>query len=138
MSRLRANRSMPASTVIPTLACTDVTEAADWLCAVFGFTVRLRIGNHRVQMNVGDGAVVLTKLRGLDLPQTGAVMVRVGDVDRLNARVRAADVVCAPPEDFPYGERQFTVTDLAGNSWMFSQTIADVAPEDWGGESGRL
>jgi uncharacterized glyoxalase superfamily protein PhnB len=129
---------MPVAPVIPTLAYADVTEAADWLCAVFGFTVRLRIGDHRVQMKVGEGAVVLTQLRGLDAAQRGAVMVRVEDAGRLFARVQAADVACEPPEDFPYGERQFTVSDLAGHRWTFSQTIADVAPEDWGGESGVL
>ena len=138
MSAMRANRSMPACTVIPVLAYADVSEAADWLCAVFGFTVRLRAGDHRVQMNVGDGAVALTMLRGLDMAQVGAVMVRVSDVDRLYRRVRAADVECVEPADHPYGERQFSVADLAGHQWTFSQTIADVAPEDWGGESGRL
>ena len=48
------NRSVPRSTVIPELAYDDVTHAADWLCDVFGFNVRVRIGNHRVQLNVGD------------------------------------------------------------------------------------
>ena len=41
-----------------------------------------------------------------------------------------------PPEDFPYGERQYAVEDLAGHHWAFSQSIADLAPEDWGGTSG--
>jgi hypothetical protein len=27
---------------------------------------------------------------------------------------------------------------LAGHEWTFSQSIADVAPEEWGGESGQL
>ncbi len=27
----------------------------------FGFTVRLRIANHRAQLNVGDSAVVVTE-----------------------------------------------------------------------------
>lgn len=40
-----------------------------------------------------------------------------------------------PPTDYPYGERQYEVEDLAGHRWTFSQTIADVAPEEWGGES---
>jgi uncharacterized glyoxalase superfamily protein PhnB len=41
-----------------------------------------------------------------------------------------------PPTNFPYGERQYVVEDLAGHRWTFTQTIADVAPEDWGGRSG--
>ena len=135
---MRANRSMPASTVIPVLGYADVDAAADWLCAVFGFTVRLRIGDHRIQMNVGDGAVVLTALRGLDMARKSAVLVRVADADRLHARAIAAEVEASAPTDHPYGERQFSVTDLAGHAWTFSQSIADVAPEDWCGEPGKL
>ncbi len=37
------------------------------------------------------------------------------------------------PTDFPYGERQYTAEDPAGHQWTFSQTLADVAPEEWGG-----
>ena len=38
------------------------------------------------------------------------------------------------PEDFPYGERQYTCVDPAGHSWTFSETVRDVDPPDWGGE----
>jgi hypothetical protein len=27
------------------------------------------------------------------------------------------------------------VCDLAGHEWTFSQTLADVAPEEWGGQT---
>ena len=37
------------------------------------------------------------------------------------------------PADFPYGERQYTAEDPAGHQWTFSETLADVAPEEWGG-----
>ncbi len=41
-------------------AClSDVRQAAAWLCEAFGFTVRIFIGNHRVQLNIGDGAMVV-------------------------------------------------------------------------------
>src|SRR5919109_3968203 len=78
------NRSMPRCTVIPELAYPDVGEAIDWLCDAFGFTLRLRIANHRAQLNVGDGAVVVTELRGgspAGIDPAHAVMVRVDDVD---------------------------------------------------------
>jgi uncharacterized glyoxalase superfamily protein PhnB len=39
------------------------------------------------------------------------------------------------PTDFEYGERQYAAEDLAGHQWTFSETLADVAPEDWGGTS---
>jgi uncharacterized glyoxalase superfamily protein PhnB len=149
-----ANRSMPRCTVIPELAYPDVGEAIDWLCDAFGFTLRLRIGNHRAQLNVGDGAIVLTEQRvgeSHDSPGTvelrplrrgeaaHSVMVRVQDVHRHHERAsqRGAGILRAPA-DYPYGERQYTVEDLAGHCWTFSQSIADVAPEEWGGTPGQI
>jgi uncharacterized glyoxalase superfamily protein PhnB len=57
------NRSMPECTVIPVLSYPDVSQAIDWLCQAFGFTLRLRIGDHRAQLAIGSGAIVITKER---------------------------------------------------------------------------
>ncbi len=149
-----ANRSMPQCTVIPELAYPDVEEAIKWLCDAFGFTLRIGIGDHRAQLNVGDGAVVLTeRRRGEGDDSAGAVrsrapyqeelahsvMVRVDDVDRHYERARQCGArIARPPADHPYGERQYTAEDLVGHRWTFSQSIADVAPEEWGGVSGRI
>jgi hypothetical protein len=62
------NRSIPRCTVIPELAYPDAGEAIGWLCDAFGFTLRIRIPNHRAQLNVGDGAVVLTEQSVSELP----------------------------------------------------------------------
>lgn len=66
-------------------------------------------------------------------------MVRVEDANRHyeHARQRGARIL-EPPTDQPYGERQYTAEDLAGHRWTFSQSIADVAPEEWGGTSSRM
>jgi uncharacterized glyoxalase superfamily protein PhnB len=49
-------------------------------------------------------------------------------------RARATGVrILMEPTDFEYGERQYTAEDPAGHQWTFSETIADVAPEEWGG-----
>jgi uncharacterized glyoxalase superfamily protein PhnB len=143
---MRANRSMPAAEVIPVLGYPDVAAAAAWLCAAFAFTVRLRIADHRVQLNVGGSAVVIAKAAGgrAGPAQDGAsyvphsVMVRVADVDGHYERSsRYGARILQPPADYPYGERQYTVEDPGGHRWTFSQTIADVAPEKWGGELGQ-
>jgi uncharacterized glyoxalase superfamily protein PhnB len=137
-----ANRSMPNSTVIPELAYLDVEEAIEWLCEAFGFTLRLRIGEHRGQLNIGDGAMVLTERRGRpgvrsDLAQS--VMVRVEDVAAHHARAAEYGArILAPPADHPYGERQYSVEDLGGHAWTFSQSLADVDPASWGAEPGEL
>ena len=134
---MRPNRSMPRCTVIPQLAYPDVVEAAAWLCEVFGFSVRIRMGDHRAQLNVGDGAIVLTKRQGD--AAASSVMVRVKDIDRhYHHAVERGCKGAEPPKDFPYGERQYNVVDFAGHHWAFSESIADVAPEEWGGEAREL
>lgn len=133
------NRSIPRRTVIPELAYPDVGEAIDWLCGAFGFTLRLRIANHRAQLNVGEGAVVLTEQRAANGRDSHSVMVRVENVDRHHERASQHGArVLLSPADHSYGERQYSVEDFAGHRWNFSQSIADVAPEEWGGTPGQL
>lgn len=126
------NRSMPPSTIIPELPYPDVREAVDWLCRVFGFAERLQIGDHRAQLVFGEGSMVVT--RGGDANPSFSVMVRVEDVDGHHERSKVAGAkVISPPADYPYGERQYSVEDIGGHRWTFSQTIADVDPQTWGG-----
>ena len=135
-----SNRSIPRCTVIPELAYPDVGKAIDWLCDAFGFTLRIRIANHRAQLNVGDGAVVLTELGEGQRTDIGhSVMVRVESVDRhCELAIQHGARVLQPPADYPYGERQYSVEDLAGHRWKFTQSIADVDPTTWGGVPGKL
>jgi uncharacterized glyoxalase superfamily protein PhnB len=129
------NRSVPDIDVIPVLAYPDVNEAADWLCRAFGFRVRLRIGDHRAQLMAGSGAVILVQGVG----GAGSVHVRVEDVDGHQVRALAAGaIVSGPPETFPFGERQYSATDLAGNTWTFSESVEDVDPATWGATDVHL
>ena len=147
-----ANRTMPAAPVIPILVYADVGEACDWLGRVFGLRERWRAGGHRAQLACGDCAIVIGETRrgaagepeaGMEfaLPDEGrlshSMMVRVEDVDQHYAHARDQGArILNTPKDFPYGERQYTAVDLGGHHWTFSQSIDDVAPEDWGGASG--
>jgi uncharacterized glyoxalase superfamily protein PhnB len=142
---MKPNRSIPAPTVIPVLIYPDVREAVEWLSGAFGFLERIRIGeNHRSQLAVGDGAVILGDVRHeRRQPQPGevthSVMVRVEGVNAHCERARDHGArIVMEPADFEYGERQYTAEDPAGHQWTFSETLADVAPEDWGGTSVAL
>jgi uncharacterized glyoxalase superfamily protein PhnB len=138
---MKANRSIPAAAVVPVLVYPDVRAAVDWLGAAFGFEERVRIGeSHRSQMRAGDGgAVIVADVRRDQRPPrrdevTHRVMVRVDDAAAHCERARAhgAEIV-KEPTDHEYGERQYEAIDLAGHRWTFSETLADVAPEEWGG-----
>ena len=137
---MRPNRSIPQATVIPVLIYPDVRAAVDWLAGAFGFRERVAIGeDHRSQLAVGDGAIIIGDVRGERRPPragevTHSVIVRVEDVHAHCERARAQGaLIVAEPTDFPFGERQYTAQDPAGHQWTFSQTLADVAPEQWGG-----
>jgi uncharacterized glyoxalase superfamily protein PhnB len=136
------NHSAPPVSVTPVLTYPNVTEAVDWLVRVFGFTERVRIGDHRAQLSFGDGALIVADDSGdRRSPAAGAglthsVMVRVDDIDKHYANVRAAGAgPLSEPTDMSYGERQYSVEDPAGHRWTITQSIADVAPEDWGGQT---
>lgn len=126
------NRSMPPGIIIPELPYDDVSEAATWLCQAFGFKERLRIGNHRCQLSFGGSSVVVIERKE---PGISSILVHVDDVDGHYERAKQFGArVIRLPTDYPFGERQYTVEDIGGHRWTFSQTIADVDPSTWGGE----
>jgi uncharacterized glyoxalase superfamily protein PhnB len=132
---MRSNRSIPQAVVMPELAYRDVAEAAAWLCRAFGFSERLRIGNHRCQLAVGQGGAVVVIEGEPPAGRSHGVLVRVEDVARHHAQAaREGATILRPPADYPYGERQYTAQDLGGHVWTFSQSLADVDPASGGGE----
>ena len=137
---MKANRSIPPVTVIPVLTYPDVPAAASWLASAFGAVEHVRIGdNHRVQMSIGSGAFVVAAPTSTRRPPVAgepvsvSVMVRVEDVRAHCERARRAGAaIVDEPTDHVYGERQYSAEDLAGHHWTFTESIADVAPEEYG------
>lgn len=135
---MKPNRSVPPASVVPVLSYPDVRAAVAWLSAAFGIVERTRIGEyHRAQMSIGaDGAMIVAELRGdqpPDASMTHLVRVRVEDVSAQFERACAHGArVIEPVTDREYGERDFTVVDLAGHRWQFAETVRDVAPEELG------
>ncbi|HEY4320954.1 MAG TPA: VOC family protein [Gemmatimonadales bacterium] len=136
------NRSAPASTVVPVLTYDDVGAAIDWLCAAFGFAERLRGAGpgdtvSHAQLSFGNGDVMLgTSKAGFNVPRPGDlsvyVHVRVEDVEMHYARTEAfAAKILLPLATYPYGERQYTVEDIGGHRWTFSQSVEDIDPATW-------
>ncbi len=141
------NRSAPPGPIVPVLIYEDVGRAIDWLRGAFGFTERLRTAPepdgtiHHAQLAVGEGAVILTgRLVGLGAaPQPRpnefiqGLYVPVEDVDGHFERAQQFGArILSPPTSCAFGERQYSAEDLAGYRWTFSQSVADVKPEEWG------
>ena len=136
------NRSAPSSTVVPVLVYENVAEAIDWLCGAFGFTERLRATRDgrviHAQLTVGEGAIMIGAAGNQFRPPrpdevSQYVIVHVEDANRhFEQSKRFGARIVQAPADMPFGERVYTSEDPAGHRWTFSQSIADVAPEQWG------
>lgn len=129
------NRSAPEASIVPELAYVDAAVAAEWLCAVFGFSIRLRIGTHRVQLSHDGGNLIVTDGgRDEGARADHRVMVRVDEIDAhcAHSRARGARII-SEPATWPYGERQYAAEDFAGHRWTFTQTVEDVDPASWSG-----
>jgi uncharacterized glyoxalase superfamily protein PhnB len=151
------NRSAPPGPIVPTLIYEDVGKAIEWLCHAFGFTERLRTAPepdgsiHHAQLAVGEGAIILTNNRvGQSLPLpvaigvrpsrdpelSHALYVRVEDVDKHCERAKQFGArILNPPANHAFGEKQYTAEDPYGHRWTFSQSVADVSPEEWGAKA---
>jgi len=142
------NRSSPKATVVPVLVYEDAGLALDWLCKTFGFQERLRVAGtggivYHAQLDVAECTIMLGR-QGAEFrpPRVNEVSeflhIHVDDVDEHfeNSRRRGARIA-KPPANTPFGERQYTVEDIGGHRWTFSQSIADVAPEEWGATQAR-
>ena len=118
------------------------------LCKAFGLTERLRAQGPGgwvtyAQLSIGDGDVMIgASGAGFRSPRPNEVnqyvLVRVEDVERhFDHAKRFGARIVQPPSNMPFGERVYTVEDLAGHRWSFSQSIADVAPEQWGAKQAQ-
>ena len=137
-----ANQSAPGATVVPILVYEDPAKAIDWLCATFGFAERLRAERDGVvthaQLLVGEGAIIVGRQGGeFRAPRLGEIsqyiVVHVQDVDaHFEHAKRLGAKVLEPVNNMPFGERQYTAEDPEGHRWTFSQSVADVPPQQWG------
>lgn len=139
-NKIADNLSMPACSIIPVLEYENVAAAISWLTNMFGFSERWRVATHRAQMAFEGGAIAISEIRNSGKPiPIACILVRIKDADAHYDHVKKLGAsIIRPPADFPYGERQYAVKDLGGHIWTFSQTIANVAPEEWGGTSADL
>ncbi len=138
------NRTTGSASVVPELVYADVDAAVDWLCEAFGFAELWRVAGHRARVTCGNGTVIVADaddrygraLPDRAGPHSHAVLVKVDDADaHCDHAGQHGALILSPPADYSYGERQYTAEDLAGHRWTFTQAIADLAPEDWGGTS---
>jgi len=118
---------------IPQLPVANVAETQRYYRDVLGFTIDWTWGENDYGAVSRDEAVIfLSATTGPLAP--ACHILHVGDVDALHATwTQSGAQIDAPPEDKPWGLREFTVRDNNGHSFRISQpsranTIPDRPP----------
>ena len=89
-------------------------------------------------MRAGEGCFTIRE--GAIAPNHSVIIqVRVEDALGHHERARRAGVkIITTPTDHVFGERQYDAEDFHGHVWNFTETLADVDPESWGGTPVHL
>jgi len=129
----------------------DAGTAIDWLCAAFGFEVRLKVEGdggriEHSELTFGDGVIMvgtegptpgrphhefMRSPKSLGGQITQSLMVYVDDVNAHFARAKAAGATAlSEPTVHDYGEdywadRSYGATDLEGHQWWFTERVRD-------------
>ncbi len=128
----------------------DAARAIDWLCAAFGFAVRLRIEDDagrivHSELTYGDGVVMVSQQQDADAQppwkrnlrsprslggaNTQGLMLYVDDADAHCAHARAhGATIYEEPATHDYGDeywtdRSYGALDLEGHQWWITQRI---------------
>lgn len=113
----------------PSLAVTDVQAAADFYTKKLGFTLGFTWGEPPTMAGVNLGDVQVFLEQGTPGPQGCLVYFVVGNADELFEFQRANGIeIVEPPDDRPYGLRDYMVRDLYGYRLSFGHYIYNTGP----------
>jgi uncharacterized glyoxalase superfamily protein PhnB len=122
----------------------DASKAIDFLCAAFGFEIRLKIEGEggrieHCELEYGGGLVMVSQPKADKFPKhrspreanvnTQNIMVYVDDVEaHFTQAKKAGAVIVKEPETHDYGDdhwtdRGYEAEDLEGHGWWFFQRL---------------
>jgi uncharacterized glyoxalase superfamily protein PhnB len=111
------------------LAVTGVFEAADFYAKKLGFCMDFTSGEPPTMAGVSLGQAQIFLTKGTPNPEGCSVYFVVGDADELYEFQRSNGVeIVKPPEDRPYGLRDYTVRDLHGYYLNFGHRLMSTEP----------
>jgi catechol 2,3-dioxygenase-like lactoylglutathione lyase family enzyme len=111
----------------PALQVPDVAAAVEFYTTRLGFHPGFTWGDPPTAAGVGLDRVEVHLMQGRPSPDGCSVSFLVGDADELHAFHRAAGVdVVEPPEDRPWGLREYTVRDLNGYYLSFAHHLFNM------------
>jgi catechol 2,3-dioxygenase-like lactoylglutathione lyase family enzyme len=113
----------------PALAVSDVLAAADFYTKKLGFSLGFTWGDPPTMAGMNLGGVQVFLEKGTPSPNGCSVYFVVGDADELHEFQHANGVpVVEPPEDRPWGLRDYTARDLDGYALTFGYRVYNAGP----------
>jgi catechol 2,3-dioxygenase-like lactoylglutathione lyase family enzyme len=113
----------------PSLSVSDVAAAVDFYTKKLGFRLAFTWGDPPTMAGVNLGRVQMFLEKGTPGPQGCAVYFVIDDADELYEFHRANGVeIVAPPEDRPWGLRDYAVRDLHGYRLDFGHHLFNAGP----------
>ena len=122
----------------------DASKAIDWLCAAFGFEVRLKVEGdggriEHSELEFGEGVVMVASAefkrkwcrspKALAGANTQSLFIYVDDIEAHCVRAReAGGKILTAPKTTDYGEeywtdRSYECEDVEGHHWWFAQRM---------------
>jgi catechol 2,3-dioxygenase-like lactoylglutathione lyase family enzyme len=113
----------------PILPVSDVLAAADFYTKKLGFKLAFTWGDPPTMAGVDLGHVQLFLQQGTPSSQGCSVYIVIGNADQFCEFQRANGVeILAPPDNRPYGLRDYTVKDLYGYRLTFGHPTFSGPP----------
>lgn len=116
------SKPIECSAVYPTLAVKSVKETCDWYVGKLGFAVRFLWGEPATHGAVSLGEATVHFWNGT--PQLGEnwIYFDITSLDVMYERAKGNGVeITRPPENYPWGMREFNAVDLNGYRIRFGQ-----------------
>jgi catechol 2,3-dioxygenase-like lactoylglutathione lyase family enzyme len=112
------------------LAVANVSAAVDFYTSQLGFALGFTWGEPPTFAGVQLGTVQIFLQQGTPCPDGASVYFSVGDADELfDFHVANGAEVVAPPDDRPYGIRDYMIRDLNGNPLVFGHYLMPTEPK---------
>lgn len=119
-------KPIKCSSVYPTLAVPDVETACNWYVERLGFSIRFLWNDPPTH-----GAVLLDQAclhfwQGTPQLSENWLYFDISDLDEMyNRAVVNCVIVTKPPENYPWGMREFNAEDLNGYKIRFGQHLGE-------------
>ena len=115
------------SAVYPTLAVSDVAETCAWYVDRLGFSVRFLWGEPPTHGAVLFGEACVHFWNGEPQVNQNWLYFDIDNLDAMYQKAKSSGVeIAKPPENYPWGMREFNAVDLNGYNIRFGQHIGET------------